>query len=653
MGWYESVKTGMLNAWNNQSFKNTALTGYQTTKTTLINFWNNQSFKKSAKATGTLAGNVFINTAHQAKAVPSAIWASLSAIHSGSSTVLNSGRMVLEDSLPLLLVSQHVGKNLGWDEENITKITTIALAYLIIESGYNIIKYRNNAYRLLRIGLDTTPLLVVGHQLLKQHLCEDDNEPVEENHLLNFLIMNLWDTRKQISEMIHLALLDLQASSESKLNDNNDAEICIQEKCSQGQHIKGSFKKLVSFNITRASIMAIYYIPGIGDLFIVKLAVGALLVIHNGRYILSTVTDKMCAEHQSRYLQQEQGMAISLGITHLVSSQATISYLHDLTGASSSIYQPVIERLLKDILVLVAAQMEHPAYDAKKTGTIINVVEEYHKGVEIGFDIVVEGGIVVIPKLLKNKGPGIDWRKLVGYAEYAWDTRLRRALHFVLLPQFLQDTDSFYSDPIISQNIEGALRPIITIINLLNSHRHEWYARWTERALGKNKTAFGLELILGTPRQLNKLILIIARNNDIMEQLVRLAVFLDKILNRSQALVIREESTSLRYENAPPLDPAPVVVPTREPQGFRLINEDNAKSKEEHHRTNMKIISSDSANKPTRRKKAGDIRILASDNNESFFNSRAAKATSSAKVANLRPRIQTFEEEPARGMSQS
>lgn len=425
------------------------------------------------------------------------------------------------------------------------------------------------------VAKDLLPYITVKlmNETLHTYLQQDDDDPyqsltasmaIQTTLMLSNAVASMLAFRLRTSIALHAAMLMKEATDASKEVNVNTHDICATDKCSKLKFIKGSFRDIVAYYCTDVAIEFIGTIPYLGKPLEVLLRID-----QTGRYALTVVTPDMCNKHQMQYLQQEQGLALSLGITQWLISHLINNTIGNYAPFIPSIYyEPLVDKLVLVGQINVAAHMTLPRLAPKIKGKLAlpnpgvdnslylpNPIDLYQGFIGIVFDVAATGIKMTLRKLPPQQNE-VDWLKIGRIIHGLLNNSLINKVKPILLPALLQNNHGLGNDALFNVNFKLVILEVIRILYAMESIREHWGVQTGQWLLSSKQIAYIMWVKFGTPKLPTKILLEVIKNDKLMEALHVLRLELESIVRHSQAPVsIDSSGVPLRtpLENEPEL----------------------------------------------------------------------------------------------------
>lgn len=368
---------------------------------------------------------------------------------------------------------------------------------------------------------------------------------------LGLVDWSLWfyiQRRKAQLMMRNLVMLLESPNALTANKPSSSMTICTEEACTELRFLKGTIRSLIGFWVTEKIINVLSYIPLIGDKIVI---LG--LTYHRGRYALSLVLPKLCDRHQEEYLNEYAELAFALGVGHALTTEAVTRLIEYVTKIPNVYYKEAIRDALLVMQISVAAHMKLPPPVAKSTLSIRDPVIACRRSVDLGFEIVVAGSKVVLPRLIKKERvPTISMEQIrqgIKLSGKIWFHPWIAKVKYLLLPFSLQSMNYFINDAVVTSNWDGLRNTLIDAIKTVEAKRRSWLIYFAGAMPSASSAA--AKAFFGVPEPITGLLLKLMANEEFMLGLGAYREYLEGLhVGAPPPIPVEEDSPSLRgHEN--------------------------------------------------------------------------------------------------------
>lgn len=363
------------------------------------------------------------------------------------------------------------------------------------------------------ISHDLLPLLLVNfannyiQQSFSPEYDEEDSSWLSANYFIDCSLMLLglavkaYNFRQGTQMATRTILVSLRAADAfNQINPRERSPLCIEEKCTVAQQIKGSGRELVELMANDLAVHLISQIPGMsGVSYLVSIYV-------RGRYIAKSTTPERCPDH--RALESEYALALGLG--HEGMAMLLRAALTATSGLPPEFCLKTMEQMLLMFQIAIAAHLNPPLVRSGEQTIPVDPMDLYERFMGWWTKVVASGLKKQIPPLLQGPPSNIPWQTISNSLYKVAHHPLTRQLKYIILPPMFHSEDQFINDPIIKRDWETLMNRTDSVLAfIINKGNPEKSYTVKVAAWAPKSTAAAVKVVYGIPQFITKSLLIV------------------------------------------------------------------------------------------------------------------------------------------------
>lgn len=364
---------------------------------------------------------------------------------------------------------------------------------------------------------------------------EEENEWSSANYAIQCSLMLLglavraYNFRQGTQLAARTLLVSCRAADAfNQVSPRPQSPLCIEEKCTLTQQIKGSGREVVELQANALAVYLLGCVSGMEGLS--KL----LSVYANGRYVAKSTTPERCPDH--KMIQSEYALALGLG--HAGMMVLLKSALTATSGLPPEFCLNTMEQMLLILQIAIAAHLQPPLVRPDEQTLPLDPMDVYERFIGWCTKVIASGLKKQIPALLKGPSRVIPWQAIADSAYSLVNYPPARQFRYMILPPMLHSGYHFIKDPVVKEDwksfVEQMDRALTFIINKANPYQsNAKIAKMTIRApkeaataviaktaaWAPQSTAVAVKMVFGFPEFITVSLLIIIGEQKSMDYL--------------------------------------------------------------------------------------------------------------------------------------